>query len=651
MGRRPGEAVIVGYAFLTSALLPPGTTGVDISEPFAPLNDAQIAAAEQAMASWAAVANVTFVETSAADADITFGGANLGDGIAGFGGFPSTEASGEVWISTTDETLDAPVAGDYAFQVFVSVVGYALGLKSAIAWDPTSGEPLPDIPVEYENDREHTILSLFKDTEAEDEPQGPMLYDIAAVQHLYSANTATNAGDTTYDFGADGHPFMVLWDGGGHDTIDLSGRTAATDIDLRPGYFTNSEGPYNFVIAYSTAIEDVIGSGHDDRIAGNDGTNALSGEGGADLLDGNDGNDRLAGGDDNDTLYGELGNDAISGGVGDDSLIGGPGNDRLSGGEGSDTAWGGDGNDRIASGGGDDRLFGNAGRDMILGGTGDDEAWGGADNDRLAGGAGNDGLHGGSGKDVLNGGDGNDLLSGGADGDRLVGGAGSDTLSGGDGADGLIGGTGDDTVTGGACHDTIAGGLGADVLMGGAGNDWLDGGENDDRISAGADTAASGGDDIVSGGTGSDTLSGGDGADTLAGGAGDDLLLAGDGADAYLGGAGFDTLDFSAGDDVGEIEDIDGLDDIDPVDELDLTDESEPDDAEIDWRAPEFSEEAATGKLLYGPLDDAFGGTVYQGAWLFGITSMSPVPGFAAYTLIISSPMMIVQRGLFPRRF
>ncbi|MEM9969721.1 MAG: putative Ig domain-containing protein [Pseudomonadota bacterium] len=65
-------------------------------------------------------------------------------------------------------------------------------------------------------------------------PWEPGLYDIAALQHLYGANTDTNSGNTTYEFFDDVQVFQTIWDGGGIDEIIHNGDEDAV-INLNPG--------------------------------------------------------------------------------------------------------------------------------------------------------------------------------------------------------------------------------------------------------------------------------------------------------------------------------------------------------------------------------------------------------------------------------
>ena len=64
--------------------------------------------------------------------------------------------------------------------------------------------------------------------------QTPLLHDIYAIQQIYGTNLTTRAGDTVYgfnstadrdvfDFDLNPFPVIAIWDGGGVDTLDLSG--------------------------------------------------------------------------------------------------------------------------------------------------------------------------------------------------------------------------------------------------------------------------------------------------------------------------------------------------------------------------------------------------------------------------------------------
>jgi serralysin len=257
-------------------------------------------------------------------------------------------------------------------------------------------------------------------------PQSPMMYDIAAVQHLYGANFSTNSGTTTYSWSAttgemfingvgQGAPganriFLTVWDGGGVDTYDFSNYTTNLDVDLRPGEWTTTSsaqlarlhwdgsevavGNIANALMFNgdprSLIDNAKGGSGDDVVIGNSAANVLSGLNGNDRLFGMAGDDRLYGHAGNDRLYGHAGDDLLYGGAGNDRLYGHAGNDRLYGGAGNDALAGGDGNDMLAGGAGDDRLYGGAGNDRLYGGPGDDRLFGDAGADLLVGGDGQD---------------------------------------------------------------------------------------------------------------------------------------------------------------------------------------------------------------------------------------------------------------------
>ena len=86
------------------------------------------------------------------------------------------------------------------------------------------------------------------------------------------------------------HPQLTIWDGGGVDTLDLSGDDFGVTLDLRPGAFSSTHGMTNNIsLAYVPGwtpdelagyIENARGGDGDDVITGNDRDNVLEGNGG-----------------------------------------------------------------------------------------------------------------------------------------------------------------------------------------------------------------------------------------------------------------------------------------------------------------------------------------------------------------------------------
>ena len=124
--------------------------------------------------------------------------------------------------------------------------------------------------------------------------------------------------------------------GGAIDTLDLSGTDAAATVSLLDQTATSADIGSDIV----STIENVVGTGGNDTLTGDNHGNQLEGR---------DGNDNLDGG---------KGADTLEGGVGDDILDGGKSSDVLNGGEGNDTMTGGADGDifEFASGFGNDRI-------------------------------------------------------------------------------------------------------------------------------------------------------------------------------------------------------------------------------------------------------------------------------------------------------
>jgi len=114
------------------------------------------------------------------------------------------------------------------------------------------------------------------------DPVDYMLYDIAALQFLYGANTGHATGDNLYKFSPSANLIDTIWDAGGTDTFSASGATSGVVIDLNPGSFSSIGIQNNIAIAFGTWIESAIGGSGADRIVGNELDNQLTGGGGAD---------------------------------------------------------------------------------------------------------------------------------------------------------------------------------------------------------------------------------------------------------------------------------------------------------------------------------------------------------------------------------
>lgn len=250
---------------------------------FQPFTAQQQEVTRDALAMIASYSNLVFVETDPDAAAITFGLADLPRDWAGYAYYPTDEAIGrkaaDVWIdgAWAGETL---TPGSEPYKTLIHEIGHAIGL----------GHPGSGLTGE-EDSRKYTVMSANSHPDAAGEPNTHMLYDIAAVQRLYGANTNHAVGDNVYDFTALGNRIQTLWDGGGSDILDLSQSPFPVHLDLGQGAFstTTDNGRDNLAIAYGTTIENAIGGADDDTLIGNATGNWLAGGFGNDILTGGGG--------------------------------------------------------------------------------------------------------------------------------------------------------------------------------------------------------------------------------------------------------------------------------------------------------------------------------------------------------------------------
>lgn len=417
-----GQAVTVTYSFAQSGLL--WRTGYGSGEPsygFQPLNGTQMEVARKALNAWSAVANVTFVEvteSSTVVGDMRFASSSLPSTAWAY--YPTGSAEGgDVWLGR-NSYFDSTADGSYSLLGLMHEIGHALGLKHPHDTDGSGVvlavnlDYLGNTVMSYRSYINQTIGSAYTNTFF---PSTPGIYDIAALQHLYGANMATNAGNTTYQWGAGEQILETIWDGGGTDAIDWSNQSSEAEINLTAGVWSKLGPAYDTAggenaktlnIALGVTIENAFGGSADDVICGNTANNIIRGNAGNDTMEGGSGADLLEGGDGDDTIWGRNpgvvttdGNDTITGGEGNDTIDGGAGNDRINGDAGNDLVYGGSGNDT---------LYGYYSYDTLIGGDGNDYLFGYSSNNSLVGDSGNDTLYGHTGRDTLDGGVGYDTL-------------------------------------------------------------------------------------------------------------------------------------------------------------------------------------------------------------------------------------------------
>jgi len=254
--------------------------------------------------------------------------------------------AGDVWFGTS-YSYDNPLVGNYAYVTMMHELGHSLGLKHA---QDAGGPGRTAVPADRDS-LEFTVMTYRPyiggpttgyTNEAFGFPQTFMMYDIAALQHIYGADFGFNNGNTVYRWspttgeafvngvgqGAPGNGiggsanrvFLTIWDGGGVDTYDFSNYSTNQLIDLRPGQWS----------LMSQTQRANLGNG---QYAGGNVYNALQFQGDPRSLIEN-----AIGGSGSDVLTGNQVANSLTGGAGNDTLTGSEGNDTLDGGAGSDTA-------------------------------------------------------------------------------------------------------------------------------------------------------------------------------------------------------------------------------------------------------------------------------------------------------------------------
>ncbi|HYC03176.1 MAG TPA: M10 family metallopeptidase C-terminal domain-containing protein, partial [Azospirillaceae bacterium] len=303
----------VTYGFMTQ----PGSDYAGSLEApgFSAFTAAQRTAAQLSLDLWSDVANIAFQFRQDGDAAaIRFANTTTGP-IQAWAYGPGTREGGDIWINPRQASNAEFDFGDYGLATLLHEIGHALGLDHPGTYNAGDGREITyAADALYQQDsQQYTLMSYFSAEETGADHRvsyasAPLLHDIAAVQRIYGANTATRTGDTVYGFNATAGravydftqnrtPVLAIWDAGGIDTLDLSGFSQGTLLDLREGAFSSAGGlTRNIAIAFGAVIENGIGGAGGDRITGNGAGNRLAGNAGNDTLEGGAGNDTLEGG-------------------------------------------------------------------------------------------------------------------------------------------------------------------------------------------------------------------------------------------------------------------------------------------------------------------------------------------------------------------
>lgn len=274
-----GQGVSVTYTFLTSAHSLSG----DNAYRFSPLTATQRSAVRQALATWSAVANLTFTETAGAAA-IAFGTNNQGGISAGYAYYPAEDATGGLVLFANDDTTNfVPTVGSYGFSTFVHEIGHALGLKHPGNYNAGGGGTEgPYLPAAEDN----TAYSIMSYNDGPALPTSsswePSIYDIVTIQYLYGANTAAAPGNDSYSLTPS--LFNTIWDPNGNNTLDGSAQAQSLKLDLRGGTFSYVGGTMATALAFGTRIVAARGGSGNDTITLNDLGDTVDAGGGFDTV-------------------------------------------------------------------------------------------------------------------------------------------------------------------------------------------------------------------------------------------------------------------------------------------------------------------------------------------------------------------------------
>jgi hypothetical protein len=157
---------------------------------------------------------------------------------------PYAGAAGDVYLNIKSQanTLPSYAPGSAGWFLLLHELGHSLGLKHPHDNGGNGRPTLSDIGFAALDIDLATIMSYNDEAFAnlvQWDPATPMVLDALALQHLYGANTSTNAGDTVHRLAANNF-YATLWDASGIDTLDVQSEKEGWTIYLPDVVLTSS---------------------------------------------------------------------------------------------------------------------------------------------------------------------------------------------------------------------------------------------------------------------------------------------------------------------------------------------------------------------------------------------------------------------------